>query len=141
MSFSSSLTGAALGIQNQVDTYVRKVLFDFSAKLDLRSPVGDPILWTPPIATPGYAGGHMRRNWQHGHTDAPTEELDGIDPDGSSTLAEIRASINASPAGGRHWIVNNVPYAQKLEDGHSTQAPNGMVELAIIDFTGILVRS
>ena len=31
------------------------------------------------------------------------------------------------------YIVNNLPYIEPLENGHSKQAPNGMVKLALID--------
>jgi|SRR6185369_2949181 len=34
------------------------------------------------------------------------------------------------------WVYNNVPYILALEDGHSTQAPNGMVEGALNDLQG-----
>jgi len=33
-----------------------------------------------------------------------------------------------------YFLVNNVPYAQALEDGHSTQAPQGIYGLTALEF-------
>jgi hypothetical protein len=41
-------------------------------------------------------------------------------------------------AGHVHYIANNLPYAQALEDGHSTQSPpNAMVGLTVLKFQAI----
>ena len=39
------------------------------------------------------------------------------------------------------YLVNNLPYAQRLENGWSTkQAPNGMVALSIQKFDGRVIN-
>jgi hypothetical protein len=34
---------------------------------------------------------------------------------------------------GTIWLMNNLPYAQPLEYGHSSQAPAGMVRISVIE--------
>ena len=106
-----------------------------------RSPVGDGDLWkTPPPK--GYVGGRFRANWQIGVGAAPTGEL--YDPLQSSYPGEkeVVASIDAKVpvrAGGRvYYLVNNLPYAQRLEDGWSKQAPKGMVGLTVLEFQQVM---
>lgn len=55
------------------------------------------------------------------------------DPSGSSALSDGTAAI-ASIAGPYHNIViqNNAPYGERLENGHSQQAPGGVYGVAFI---------
>ena len=46
--------------------------------------------------------------------------------------------IPAKAAGTVHVWINNLPYAQRLEDGWSKQAPSGMVGLAVREFRSIV---
>ena len=92
-------------------------------RLILRSPVGNPSLWKNPPPK-GYAGGTFRDNWQTGIGSAPLGERVSADP-----VAEGAAKVaNLSPFVLTIWI-NNLPYAQRLEDGWSTQAPRGLVRI------------
>lgn len=139
-SFSASLRRETRRLRSDVDLTIRTILFKFGGRLVERSPVGNPDLWKS-RAPPGYVGGHFRAQWQHGFNSAPSFELPTIDQSGVVTTANLRESIFNSPVAGIHWIVNMAPYAQRLEDGHSTQAPSGIVELTILDFNGIIERS
>jgi hypothetical protein len=113
------------------DTVVRKVVLDIGKELVERSPVGDATLWSSP-PPPGYVGGRFRANWQY-QFDAPaTGTLPDIDPSGGASNRRILAGVSAAPAIGVHYLVNNLPYARRLEDGHSSQAPKGMVGLTVI---------
>lgn len=112
---------------------VRKIVLEFGTRLVYRSPVGDPTLWSHK-APPGYIGGRFRANWQYGHNTVPVDELIDIDPSGQVTIDKIASQIPAQAAGGVHILVNNLPYAEALENGHSTQAPAGMVHLTVIEF-------
>lgn len=128
---------------------VREVVMTVHANADLRSPVGDSERWADNIARAsrglpalpaGYIGGHFRANNQYKFGSPPTGEIEGVDPTGSTALAAIRAGVYAAPVAGLHYIANNVPYAQALENGHSTQAPKGIYKLATID-TETVMRS
>ena len=41
-------------------------------------------------------------------------------------------------AGAKVYLTNNLPYIQKLEYGHSQQAPSGMVRISIDRFEGLM---
>lgn len=123
--------------QSDIDVTIRTVLFSFGERLVNRSPFGDPDLWESK-APPGYVGGFFRSQWQHGLNSPPTDEIPEIDPDGEITINNLRTSIFDSQVSGIHWIVNMAPYAQVLEDGHSTLAPTGIVKISILEFDGLL---
>lgn len=102
------------------DTVVKKVVLDISRSVIRKSPVKT---------------GRFKGNWQYGEGSAPSGTLDVTDTSGSVTLANIAGQIPAHPAGLVHYIVNNLPYAQALEDGHSIQSPPGnMVHDTVSDF-------
>lgn len=100
------------------------------------SPVGNPTLWqNPASAPPGYVGGHFRRNWLVSIGGFNLAQVEGEDPTGASTLAGAKDQIGRYVRGRRIGpnlvIQNNVPYANKLAQGHSTQAPVGWIDEAI----------
>lgn len=141
-SFSVTLSNNILNLQMDIDVAVNDTLFKFGTRLVEESPVGNPDLWESK-APPGYVGGHFRAQWQHGFNDAPNEIINAIDPIGDITIQNIFESIMASNVAGIHWFVNLAQYAQKLEDGHSTQAPAplGIVRLSIEAFPELLERT
>ncbi|EKT4568459.1 HK97 gp10 family phage protein [Pseudomonas putida] len=59
---------------------------------------------------------------------------DTVDKTGSSTIAAGQAVLTGLKPYTVIYIQNNLPYAEKLENGHSKQAPNGVFGLA---FTGV----
>lgn len=85
----------------------------------------------------GYTGGRFRGNWQVGLDTEPTEAIDRIDKTGTRTLAAGMSVLERFKVGQVQtiYIANNLPYALPLEYGHSTQAPNGMVRLSVMEFT------
>lgn len=122
-----------------MDTVVKKVVFDAARQIIQMSPVGDGALWkTPP--PPGYIGGRFRGNWQIGVGVSPNGTLDVVDNqgDGSKTYSSIQASIPDKAAGNIYYLVNNLPYSQRLEDGWSKQAPIGMVALTVVKWQTIV---
>jgi hypothetical protein len=96
-----------------------------------RSPIGDPALWKSP-APAGYKPGTFINNW--------FVEVGGIsarirstpDPSGSASLNEISnlESLDSNPFV-KIYVHNSLPYAHRLENGWSTQAPMGMVALTV----------
>jgi hypothetical protein len=102
------------------------------------SPVGNPELWKFP-APKGYVGGRFRANWQYGFNVTPSGTSENKDKEGEETIAKLSAGIaQVTGAAGIHYIVNNLPYAQALEYGHSTQAAAGMVGITQVKFRGIV---
>ena len=115
------------------DLAVRKIVMDVGNSVIEKSPVGDPSLWASP-APKGYTGGHFRANWQLNEGSVPTGEVDAIDEDGADTMARALTRLPNQAAGKVFYWGNNLPYAQALEDGHSKQAPMGMVSLTRREF-------
>jgi hypothetical protein len=57
-------------------------------------------------------------------------------------LADAVSNVPTTGAGGKiYYIVNNLPYAQRLDDGWSSQAPAGIIGLALAEFDGMVLRA
>ena len=128
--------------QESTEKLVREVVFGLSERIVERTPVGNPDgppKWKSP-PPPGYVGGRARANWQYGFNAPPQGDLPDVDASGRASLNRVNAGVKAAKAAGVHYIVNNLPYAQALEDGHSTQSPHGMVRLAVVDMQGIVAE-
>jgi hypothetical protein len=86
--------------------------------------------------------GYSRRNWQVS-ADPPPSGVIGSPPKKVHGKATSVLEPLYSPAGAdtaipsmpkdamRIWLVNNVEYAEALENGHSKQAPYGCARIAI----------
>lgn len=133
MTFAADLNKFADKVKGRADDVVGDVVLQLAQAVDRRSPVGDASYW---ISKPpkGYVGGHFRANWQLGADAIPAGEVAGVDPTGANAQGRILASIPEDAAGKVYYLVNNAPYARRLEDGWSRQAPQGMVALSVIDF-------
>lgn len=68
--------------------------------------------------------------------DRPAEgETGRIDPSGQFTLVEGHQQLTQFTRGTRAiYFSNTVPYATRLEFGHSKQAPNGMIRITAAEF-------
>jgi hypothetical protein len=117
------------GITRSMNRVTYETLAAMIVRLDEVSPVGDVMLWSPKnrakALSEGYVGGQFRGNWQLGVNQRPVGWLEGkIDPSGVNTVGENIGRIPAAASRGyKFYLVNNVPYARELEDGHSTQMP------------------
>jgi hypothetical protein len=68
----------------------------------------------------------------------PSGTLDLDDKIGKATVAKSEAVTMGVKAGDTITLVNNLPYAQRLENGWSGQAPNGMVSLTAQEFQQVV---
>jgi len=137
MTFAVQIEKFAEKVGNRANAVVGNIVIRVAQELDKRSPVGDATYWKHP-APKGYIGGHFRGNWQLGVGSMPTVELARVDPTGAATQGAILAEIPAEAAGKVYFLANNVPYAQRLEDGYSRQAPSGVVGLTVTMFQQIV---
>jgi len=140
MSFTSDIEKFVKKTGANADKVVRNVVLDIGKSLVMKTPVGDPKYWKskPPK---GYAGGHARGNWQHSVGSRVIEEIDCIDKSGQKSIDRIEQSIPQSAAGLVHYVQNSVPYIKRLEEGHSRQAPHGMVALTEIEFKDYMSKA
>lgn len=115
--------------------YMEEQLFKYSSAALERvvqlSPVGDPSLWKSP-APPGYIGGLFKNNWFVDIGRISPRTRTQIDATGSQSLSEKSrlSSIKSNPFT-TVYIHNSLPYALRLENGWSTQAPTGMVAVTV----------
>ena len=66
---------------------------------------------------------------------------DLIDKDGSATIAAHGSVISSAKAGDVIYLVNNLPYAKRIEEGWSRQAPIGVVGLTVLEFQKIVDKA
>lgn len=83
----------------------------------------------------GYVGGRFKNNWYVGFDSQPTESNDTPDASGQGSNSRGLAVLEVFRVGqvSSIYFTNNLPYAQALENGHSNQAPGGMVGLTALD--------
>lgn len=138
--FSVQLQQFAAKANKRADDLVGNVIVEIARRLDERSPVGDATYWIHPPPK-GYVGGRFRGNWQLGINVIVEGETGRIDPSGAETLGNIIASIPEHPAGTVAYLVNNSPYAQRLEEGWSRQAPTGLVGITEMEGPSIAAQA
>lgn len=147
-SFSINLAKWAEQAEGKANLVVKSVLFDIAARVDEKSPVGKREIWAanierasrglPPLPK-NYKGGHFRANWQMGVDTRPTEEIAGIDYE--SALGRNQGAIPPWTLGKTFFLTNNAPYAVALENGHSTQAPLGIVGITVLEWQAIVSKN
>ncbi|MFY0682614.1 MAG: HK97 gp10 family phage protein [Thalassovita sp.] len=106
----------------KMDLAVRKIALELFSRVILRSPVDK---------------GRFRANWQVAVGSIPSGILELEDKSGTATVSKADAASAGLKAGDVIYLVNNLPYAQLLEDGSSKQAPAGMVGLSVQEFQQI----
>lgn len=86
-------------------------------------------------APPGYTGGRFRGNWQVSFDARTTDETGRVDKAGHLTMAAGNVTLGLFKVGVRDiYFCNNVPYSYRLEMGHSSQTPGGMVRITAAEF-------
>jgi len=95
----------------------KKIHFQVSDGMIMRTPVGNPKKWQDPSAAPpGYVGGRARGNWQSSKGWPVAGETGQKDSSGSVTRAANRAALSGLQAYSRSFITNNTPYINDLND-------------------------
>jgi hypothetical protein len=90
---------------------LKQVATELYTKIVSYTPVGDPSLWKSPYVPKGYKPGTLKKSW----------------------------AIDIQPR--EATISNDQPYAQRVENGWSTQAPYGMMRKGIADFPKLLEQA
>ena len=70
--------------------------------------------------------GRARGNWQTAPGSPAAGEMERLDKSGGEAIAEVEAKTPEG-AGQVTYLSNNLPYIEELENGSSTQAPEGFV--------------
>tara|TARA_R110000772_G_scaffold170373_3_gene282274 strand:- start:3410 stop:3799 length:390 start_codon:yes stop_codon:yes gene_type:complete len=76
--------------------------------------------------------GRLRGNWQ---TDINQPSVGTLDRNSSTpAISEAVSKVNKATLDDSIFLVNNLPYANAIENGSSAQAPEGMVAVSIAEF-------
>lgn len=113
----------------------KQVTLDLLRRVVDKSPVGNPSLWKSK-APKGYIGGSFRNFWQvYTGSDPGNGALPP--PKGTQAKPVPGATGRAALAGlvpfSTTYIVNGLPYAKRLNEGWSSVAPAGFVEMALAE--------
>ncbi|MHB1125237.1 MAG: HK97 gp10 family phage protein [Ramlibacter sp.] len=103
--------------RSQARTITMKVAVELMQSLVLKSPVDT---------------GRFRGNWQCGVGSVNVATDDGTDS--GAPLRRTNEVLNTWAAGQTIYLTNSLPYARRLEYGHSKQAPQGMVRLTVAEY-------
>lgn len=116
MSFGSEVGGWIEKAEAKLLLATRKITLEAFSEVILMSPVDT---------------GRFRGNWQCAIGQMPIGEAPfGIeDPSGSIAIALVEELVEKIENFEAIWLVNNLPYARRLEYGWSDQAPGGMVRI------------
>lgn len=117
--WSVSLDKLAAKAGQDIEKVGRTATFQLFNAVQLRSPVDT---------------GRFRGNWQFGKDTIPAGALSRLDATGTLAQQEALRALS-SPLGGVTYFVNNLPYARRLENGYSQQAPIGMVRISVREFS------
>lgn len=117
--WSVSLDKLAAKAGQDIEKVGRTATFQLFNAVQLRSPVDT---------------GRFRGNWQFGKDTIPAGALSRLDTTGTLAQQEALRALS-SPLGGVAYFVNNLPYARRLENGYSQQAPIGMVRISVREFS------
>ena len=126
MSFEDEWRKESEAVINALQETVKVTAISLFNGVILSSPVGNTDLWENPSSAPqGYVGGRFRSNWflsfgapSSKTTDSTSEQLNRL-----KEVSEI-SKVKYSDA---YTLANNLPYAERIENGWSTQAPTGVV--------------
>lgn len=81
--------------------------------------------------------GRFRGNWQTRAGSAAQGTL----PIRPAAAAEAEILTGVGPLGGVTYFANNLPYALRLEEGYSRQAPVGMVRTNVARFESLVAAA
>jgi len=142
MTFSTDISRFVKNAEKKLrDTVVNGVL-QLSTQIVMKTPVDAPYGWHEPESV-----GEARGGWTVSFDGAESSPTGRLDPSGVETLAKIKSKLRSYRIRTHSSIHlnNSVPYIQTLEyggynfrkrikstpEGFSTQAPAGMVRIAL----------
>lgn len=131
MATSSTAAQFRLDLMDALQTEVEDVVIAVTQKVALEAL--NRVVMRSPVDT-----GRFRANWNvsFGSPDLATTERK--DKPGQETIAKGSALIDSLDRLNQVWISNNLPYANRLENGWSKQAPAGMVALTFAELSTIV---
>ena len=125
MSFASDIAKFAQKTGQKLDRAIVSACYQISEAIVMGTPVDL---------------GTARGNWIPTVNNPSSAILDVQDKSGTMTLAKVGAVTMTAP-GNVYYLVNNLPYIQRLEYGWSQQFPQGMVRINVQNFQAALRKA
>ena len=119
--FSLKLNKQVLDTNEKIEDAIQVIAMDSLRGVVLKSPVDT---------------GRFRGNWIVSVDSPNLTETQQTDVNGSATINKGMAAVEAFDINNsRIYIQNNLPYGNRLENGWSKKAPNGMVALTLSEIS------
>lgn len=119
MSFSGDIRRFNEKVEKSANAIFRGTALNLFGKIVKRTPV---------------LTGRLINNWRAGINSAPTETTSATSQNGTLSRQSANSATARAKLGDSIYFVNNLPYAQAIEDGHSQKAPAGMVKVTVAEF-------
>jgi len=119
MSFTLDIRKFADNATGDIEKVIRGTSLAMFSSVILRTPVDT---------------GRLRGNWQTSLNKPTDGTLADTDAGGLSSISKAKAALISMKAGDTAHMTNNLPYALKIEEGGSDQAPAGMVRITVQEF-------
>ena len=119
MSFSGDIRRFNEKVEKAASAVFRGTALNLFAKVVKRTPVKT---------------GRLRANWMSQINSAPSTTTEATDKSGRTAIQSANSTTARAKLGDSIFLANNLPYAQAIEDGHSNQAPAGMVKVTVAEF-------
>lgn len=126
MGFATDLRALCERAGDKAEMVVRGAALELGGQMVDRSPVDT---------------GRFKNAWVTSTGAADPSRPQGADKSGARSLAVLNERIAAWKPGQTIWILNNLPYAKRLEYGWSQQAPGGMVRLAVQNYSQAIKKA
>lgn len=120
MSFKLDIQRFNAAVEDKANKVFRGVGLSMLSRVVMRTPVDT---------------GRLKGNWQ-AEINAPSSgSSDEEDSAGGKTINKGYGKMKPAKFGDSIYIVNNLPYAQAIEDGHGKKnKPGGMVKVSVQEF-------
>ncbi|MDH5829796.1 hypothetical protein QFW80_04590 [Luteimonas sp. M1R5S18] len=139
--FGKALHKFAEKVDGGIATVMRKSSIDLLSSIVMKTPVGNPTLWKSK-GPPGYVGGRLRASWTVDFDQAVFTATLKPDPSGALTIANGATKLQQWEPGLPIVISTRLPYAPRIEfQGHSGQAPAGMVRVSVAEWHSFVERA
>jgi hypothetical protein len=130
MATSSTAAQFRLDLMDALETEVEEVVLQVTQKIALEAL--SKVVMRSPVDT-----GRFRANWNVSFGAPNLAISEKKDKPGTETIARGQSLIDSLDRLNQVWISNNLPYANRLENGWSRQAPAGMVALTFAELSTI----
>ena len=124
MSLASDLRRIAANKKSDMEKVVRASAFQLGSNVIMMSPVDE---------------GRLRNNWNSSIGSIDDSNDRGEQTSGGASFGQLESKINSIDMGATFNFSNSLPYVNRIEyDGHSKQAPDGVVRVAILQWDSIV---